>query len=155
MEINQPSPKFQDASIAPMHTAEHILNRTMINLFGCGRAISAHIERKKSKCDYLLSEEPTEQQIREIEQQVNEIINRNLPVTFDYVAKEDVGDRYDLGRLPDDASDTLRVVRVGDYDDCLCVGLHVENTSKVGRFVIVSHDYEAGRLRLRFKLMEK
>ena len=46
-EINQPSLKFQDEAIAPMHTCEHIINRTMINLFGCKRAVSAHIERKK------------------------------------------------------------------------------------------------------------
>ncbi len=32
----------------PMHTTEHVINRTMVNLFGCGRAISAHIERKKA-----------------------------------------------------------------------------------------------------------
>lgn len=139
----------------PMHTVEHVLNRTMMNLFKCGRAVSAHIERKKSKCDYLLSEAPTEEQIRKIEQKVNEVINRGLSVTFDYITKEDVCDRYDLGRLPDDASPTLRVVHVGDYDDCLCVGSHVENTSEIGRFVIISHDYENGRLRLRFKLMEK
>lgn len=31
----------------PMHTCEHIVNRTMMNLFGCGRSVSAHIERKK------------------------------------------------------------------------------------------------------------
>ena len=35
-----------------MHTAEHILNQTMLRFFGCGRCFSAHIERKKSKCDY-------------------------------------------------------------------------------------------------------
>ena len=35
----------------PMHTTEHIVNQTMIRLFGCGRAVSAHIERKKSKLD--------------------------------------------------------------------------------------------------------
>ena len=52
MEINQAAPKFQDASIAPMHTTEHIVNRTMVNLFGCERAVSAHIERKKSKLDF-------------------------------------------------------------------------------------------------------
>ena len=31
----------------PMHTTEHIINQTMIRLFGCGRSVSAHIERKK------------------------------------------------------------------------------------------------------------
>ncbi|WP_455497413.1 hypothetical protein [Coprobacter sp.] len=137
----------------PMHTVEHILNRTMMNLFGCGRAVSAHIERKKSKCDYLVSVAPTDEQIREIERRVNEVINMNLPVTFDYISKEDACERYDLGRLPDDVSDILRVVHVGGYDDCLCVGLHVNSTFEIGKFVIISHDYQCGRLRLRFKLM--
>lgn len=43
----------------PMHTAEHILNQTMIRMFGCERSKNTHIERKKSKCDYILSVEPT------------------------------------------------------------------------------------------------
>ena len=43
----------------PMHTAEHILNQTMVRMFGCPRSKNAHIERKKSKCDYLLAEEPS------------------------------------------------------------------------------------------------
>ena len=46
----------------PMHTTEHIINQTMIRLFGCGRSISAHIERKKSKLDYRLAACPTEEE---------------------------------------------------------------------------------------------
>ena len=53
----------------PMHTCEHVVNRTMVNLMGCGRAVSAHIERKKSKLDFALSEAPTEAQIAEIEKE--------------------------------------------------------------------------------------
>ena len=55
----------------PMHTTEHILNQTMIRLFGCGRAVSAHIERKKSKLDFRFQREPEESEINQIEQQVN------------------------------------------------------------------------------------
>ena len=62
MAINQAAPKFQDASIAPMHTTEHIVNRTMVNLFGCERAVSAHIERKKSKLDFALPTCPTKEE---------------------------------------------------------------------------------------------
>lgn len=40
------------AEYPPMHTAEHILNGTMVKMFGCGRAVSAHVERTKSKLDY-------------------------------------------------------------------------------------------------------
>mgnify|MGYP001755504352 FL=1 len=73
MEINQAAPKFQDASIAPMHTTEHIVNRTMVNLFGCERAVSAHIERKKSKLDFALPTCPTKEEINRIEKIVNEL----------------------------------------------------------------------------------
>ncbi|MBV2166408.1 MAG: hypothetical protein KUL76_07760, partial [Kaistella sp.] len=58
----------------------------------------------------------------------------------------------DLSKLPDNVSETLRIVRVGDYDVCACIGSHVENTSEIGRFEIISHDFIDGRWRVRFKL---
>lgn len=153
MEINQPSPKFQDVSIAPMHTCEHIVNRTMVNLFNCGRAISAHIEKKKSKLDFNLGARTiTDEDIRKIEETVNNIIKQNLDVTTEFITQKEASSRFDLNRLPESASDTVRVVKVGDYDECLCIGLHVENTSEIGTFKIISYDQNEGILRMRFKL---
>ncbi|KAA6309469.1 Alanine--tRNA ligase [termite gut metagenome] len=136
----------------PMHTAEHILNQTMIRLFGCTRSKNSHIEKKKSKCDYFLSKAPSDTQIAEIEEKVNEVINRNLPVTISLVTRDKVPTGIDLSKLPDDVSDTLRIVEVGDYDVCACIGMHVGNTSEIGRFKILNTDYQEGRFRLRFKL---
>ena len=136
----------------PMHTAEHILNQTMVRIFGCERSRNAHIERKKSKCDYTLPCAPTEEQIVAIEQRVNEVIEQSLPVTVEFVTRENIPTGVDLSKLPADASDTLRIVRVGDYDVCACIGTHVENTSEIGRFKIISHSFDNGTLRLRFKL---
>ena len=62
----------------PMHTCEHIINQTMIRLFGCGRSVSAHIERKKSKLDYRLTTCPTEEQIKNLKNAVNQIIIESL-----------------------------------------------------------------------------
>ena len=154
MEINQAAPKFQDESIAPMHTAEHILNQTMVRLFRCGRAVSAHIERKKSKCYYLLEQKPTAEQIQEIENKVNDIISQNLPVSVEYLMREDAEKMFDLSRLPKDVSQTLRIVKIGDYDACPCIGVHVNNTSEIGRFNIVSSDFFDARLRIRFNLLK-
>ncbi len=136
----------------PMHTAEHILNRTMVEVFGCPRSRNAHIERKKSKCDYELPDEPTAEQLAAVEAKVNEVIARALPVTEEFVARAEVPAEVDVSKLPGDVSETLRLVRVGDYDVCACIGAHVANTSEIGVFKIISHDYESGRLRLRFKL---
>ena len=72
----------------PMHTAEHLLNATMVKMFGCSRSNNAHIERKKSKCDYELPSEPTAQQIKEVEDAVNTIIQQNLAVTEEYTNHE-------------------------------------------------------------------
>lgn len=138
----------------PMHTAEHILNQTMVRMFGCERSRNAHIERKKSKCDYTLPCEPSEEQIAEIEFRVNEVIAQHLPITIEFVTRDNVPQGVDLGKLPADASDTLRIVRVGNYDTCACIGTHVENTSEIGTFRIISHSYDNGTLRLRFKLLQ-
>lgn len=137
----------------PMHTCEHIVNRTMVNLFGCGRAVSAHIERKKSKLDFALPHAPSPDDIARIEQTVNEVIAQHLPVTTEFIIQEEAVGRFDLKRLPDGASDTVRIVRVGDYDECLCIGLHVANTSEIGTFRIISSDYKDGIFRMRFKLI--
>ncbi len=138
----------------PMHTAEHILNQTMVRMFGCPRSKSSHIERKKSKCDYLLAEAPSIEQIEEIQNRVNEVINQNLPVTVTYAKRDEVPESIDLSKLPGDASETLRLVSVGDYDLCACAGTHVVNTSEVGTFKIISSDFAEGKLRVRFKLDE-
>ena len=137
----------------PSHTTEHIVNRTMMNLFGCGRAVSAHIERKKSKLDFALPQCPTETQIAQIEETVNEVLRRNLPVTMEFISQDEAVGRFDMKRLPQDASETVRVVHVGDYDECLCIGAHVENTSEIGTFKIISHDYKEGIFRMRFKIV--
>ncbi|MEG2790748.1 MAG: hypothetical protein RSA98_04045 [Odoribacter sp.] len=139
----------------PMHTAEHILNQTMIRMFGCERSKNTHIEKKKSKCDYNLQIIPTTEQITAIENKVNEIIEQHLPITISFVNKNEVSTSVDLSKLPQDASQTLRIVKIGDYDTCACIGQHVKNTQEIGRFNIISWDLEEYRLRLRFKLIDK
>ena len=136
----------------PMHTAEHLLNATMDKMFGCGRAVSAHVERKKSKCDYLFDTKPSDEELQKVEDAVNAAINADYPVTCEFMARDEAQQYFDLSRLPDAAGETLRIVRIGDYDACPCVGLHVASTREVGAFVIISHDFVDGRLRLRFKL---
>ena len=138
----------------PMHTTEHILNQTMVRMFGCPRSRNAHIERKKSKCDYELPEAPTEAQMAEIERRVNEVIDQHLPVTIEFLPRKEAAHIVDLSKLPEDASETLRIVRIGDYDACACIGAHVGNTSEIGHFKILTYDYAEGRLRIRFKLVE-
>lgn len=135
-----------------MHTTEHILNQTMDNMFACGRSFNAHIERKKSKCDYRLDKAPSQQEMDAVVQKVNEMLRQNLQISEHFVSKLDAEDKYDTGKLPDDVQEPIRIVTVGDYDACPCIGPHVKNTSEIGVFRITSWTFEENTLRIRFKL---
>ena len=148
METNKAKKEY----CKPMHTTEHILNQTMIRTFGCKRCTNAHIEKTKSKCDYILNEAPTEAQMQAVANTVNEIIAQQLPITSALMNRTDAAELVDLSKLPADASEMLRIVRVGDYDVCPCIGAHVENTSEIGSFILLNYTFENQKLRIRFKL---
>ena len=112
------------------------------------------MEKKKSKCDYILDAEPTAEQVAEIEAKINEVIAQNLDVTIEFLHREQAASIVDLSKLPEDASETLRIVRIGDYDACACIGAHVQNTCEIGTFKIISHSYENGIWRLRWKVIK-
>ena len=151
----------------PAHTAEHLLNQLMVRMFGCDRSRNAHIERKKSKISYILEQKPDRKAEKEIERMMNELIEADLPVTFQYVtraelegivmeAEPDSPDaQLSLERLPDDASETIRLVRIGDYDVCPCIGRHVRSTAQIGRFEMLGTNWDEQQrsFRIRFKIV--
>lgn len=145
----------RDVSFPPAHTAEHLLNQTMIRLFGCERSHNAHIERKKSKMSFLLDHKPSRQEEKEIEEKMNKLIEEDLPVTFEFVTRDELPDGVSLDRLPDDASETIRLVRIGDYDVCPCIGKHVRSTSQIGRFEMLGTNWDEHEhsFRVRFKIV--
>lgn len=136
----------------PMHSAEHLINGEIDRRYRCGRAFSAHIERKKSKLDYRLPKPLTDDDLRSLEDYVNAAVNADVEVTEEYITQQEAMNRFDMSRLPEGASDTVRVVRIGDYDQCLCAGTHVKRTSEIGHFRISSSRYQDGVQRIVFKL---
>lgn len=136
----------------PSHTAEHLLNQTMVRMFSTERSKNAHIERKKSKINYNLPECPTPEQVSAIEAKMNELIAQDLPVTYEFVTRDNIPEGVKLDKLPEDASETLRIVRIGDYDACACIGQHVESTGQIGGFRITSTSYNEGSFRIVFKV---
>ena len=140
-------------SIAPrMHSAEHILNQTMDRMFNCGRCFSAHIEKKKSKCDYSFDRKLSESEVIEIQARVNDVIQQNMPVSEKMISRTEAQHDYNTEKLPADSGDRIRIVYVGDYDACPCIGPHVKSTQEIGAFRITTTSFEDGVLRIRYKL---
>ena len=152
----------------PAHTAEHLLNQLMVRMFGCERSSNAHIERKKSKISYILDHKPDRKEEKEIEVHMNELIAEDMPVTFQSVTRSELegiimdaepdspDSRLSLDRLPEDASDTIRLVRIGDYDVCPCIGKHVRSTSQIGRFETLGTNWDNDKhsFRIRYKVIQ-
>ena len=140
----------------PAHTAEHLLNQTMVQLFGCDRSHNAHIERKKSKMTFIAHPKPDRKEERLIADRMNELISADLPVTFEYVSRDNMPNDIRADRLPADASDTIRLVRIGDYDVCPCIGKHVRSTSQIGRFELLGTNWDepTHSFRIRFKVVQ-
>lgn len=140
----------------PAHTAEHLLNQVMIRIFGCKRSYNAHVERKKSKMSFYLANKPSRHDEKLIEVTMNNMIAEDLPVTYEYVDRNSLPDDVSIDRLPDDASDTIRLVRIGNYDVCPCIGKHVRSTSQIGRFELLGTNWDEQKrsFRVRFKVVQ-
>ena len=151
----------------PAHTAEHLLNQVMQRMFDCDRSRNAHIERKKSKISWIIDHKPDHKEEQAIERQMNELIAEDLPVTFEFVTRVELEGlifnsdpdspdaRLSLDRLPEDASETIRLVRIGDFDVCPCIGKHVRSTGQIGRFEMLgtNWDQEKHSFRIRYKVV--
>lgn len=133
-----------------MHTAEHLLNQTMVRMFNTKRCFNAHIEKKKSKCDYRFDRFLTAEEILELEKRVNDIIASDLTVTFEMMPAKQA--RKQFNSHAPAGEDEVRIVKIGDYDAVPCIGKHVKSTKEIGQFKIISSDFNEGVLRIRYKL---
>jgi Ser-tRNA(Ala) deacylase AlaX len=104
---------------------------------------------------FYVDHKPTRQEEKEIERRMNELIEEDLPVTFEFVTQDELPEGISLDRLPDDASETIRLVRIGDYDVCPCIGKHVRSTSQIGRFEMLGTNWDEHEhsFRVRFKIV--
>ncbi len=145
----------REVSFPPAHTAEHLLNQVMVRMFGCERSFNAHIERKKSKMSFHLDHKPSRQEEKEIERQMASLIEADLPVTFEYVTLDTLPEGINRDRLPKDVGEDIRLVRIGDFDVCPCIGKHVRSTAQIGRFEMLGTNWDEHErsFRVRFKIV--
>ncbi len=153
MSANTAEPGASRKEVDPrMHSAEHILTGALMRMLGCARPFTTHLEKKKSKADYRFPRDLTADEANQLEAQVNGVIARNLSVREEFLPRAQAAQIYDLGRVPENAGETIRIIHIGEYDACPCSGNHVHQTSEIGHFRIISTTSEAGALRVRFKL---
>jgi len=95
------------------------------------------------------------EEIEQINKKVNEVIQKDLSVTEEFLHRNEALESFKLSQLPEDAGDTIRIIKIGDYDACPCSGMHVKSSKEIGKFQIISTGFENGVLRVRFKLLKE
>ncbi len=91
---------------------------------------------------YEINTEVGDKTLDELEQYVRQAILDSIDVEISYVAGKDYGDEHYAH------FDTVRIIKIGDFDKQPCGTLHVNNTSEIGSFSILSHEKTSRGTRL-------
>ena len=120
-----------------LHTATHLLHQALRNILG------DHIEQKGSnitperlRFDFNHPEAVSKEQLIEVENLVNEQIQRDLQISNTVMTVDEAKNNGAIGLFEDRYGDNVNVYRIGDFSLEICGGPHVENTGQIGKFKI-------------------
>ena len=123
------------------HTATHLLHAALHNIVGDHAVQAGSLnEQEFLRFDFTHFEAVTPEELRAIEEQVNEEIWKATPVT---TIETDIDTAKSMGAMAlfgEKYGKNVRVVSIGDYSVELCGGTHVANTAEIGMFKIVKEE---------------
>ena len=135
------------------HTATHLMYKALRNVLGDHvMQRGSNITGERMRFDFSHNEKMTPEQIQQVEDMVNGVIKKNMPVTFVEMGKEEAFGIGALGAFGEKYPDTVKVYTVGDpkgdyYSREICGGPHVDHTAKIGKFKIVKEESSSAGVR--------
>ena len=125
--------------VTKLHTATHLLHAALRRVLGQHvQQKGSNITEKRLRFDFQHPEKMTEEELAEVEKLVNEAIEKGIKIHVCEMAPEEADDQGALGFFKDKYGDVVKVYTIEGYSMEICGGPHVENTSDLGRFRIVS-----------------
>ncbi|MDO4377537.1 MAG: alanine--tRNA ligase [Erysipelotrichia bacterium] len=123
------------------HSALHLLQAALQKVVGNHvHQAGSFVCKDYGRFDFTHYEKVSNEQLKEIEQLVNEVIARKLPVVTDVMDIERAKHSGAMALFDEKYEDVVRVVNMGDFSKELCGGTHVTNTSEIGLFKIISEE---------------
>lgn len=123
------------------HTATHLLQKALKNILGDHVSqAGSYVDDERLRFDFTHPQKMTEQQMRQVEDQVNQQIFNGLNVDIQVMNKDEAMQSGAMALFDEKYGDEVRVVSVGDYSKELCGGCHVSNSAQIGLFKIESEE---------------
>ena len=130
------------------HSATHLLHKALRSVIGTHvEQAGSMVSTERLRFDFSHFEAITPEDIRKIEQVVNEQIFKALPVQTEEMSVDAARVKGAMALFGEKYGETVRVVTMGDYSIELCGGTHLTNTAEVGLFKIVSETGVAAGVR--------
>ncbi|HPZ08389.1 MAG TPA: alanine--tRNA ligase [Candidatus Eremiobacteraeota bacterium] len=131
-----------------LHTATHLMHEAL------RRVLGKHVQQKGSnitverlRFDFTHPDKMTPEEIKKVEDSVNEVIHKDLPVKYKEMTKEEADNLGALAFFAEKYGDRVKVYTIGDYSKEVCGGPHVERTGLLGKFKIIKEQSSSAGVR--------
>ncbi len=138
----------QSERTTALHTATHLLHKALRMVLG------DHVQQKGSnitperlRFDFVHPDKMTPEQIKQVEDIVNDVIQRDLPVSMQIMELEEARNDGALAFFESKYGEQVKVYSVGDFSKEVCGGPHVEHTAELGTFKITKEQSSSAGVR--------
>lgn len=134
------------------HTATHLLHKALHIVLGeTALQKGSNITAERLRFDFAHPAKMTPEEIKRVEDIINEVIQKDLPVTYSDVSKAEAEARGARGLFGEKYGDIVRIYEIGKGDDRFsiefCGGPHVEHTGVLGHFKITKEEASSSGIR--------
>lgn len=130
------------------HTATHLLHQALRNVLGDHvKQSGSNITTERLRFDFSHPERMTPEQIKQVEDIVNEQIKRDLNVVSEEMPLEEAKKSGAIGLFENKYGDTVKVYTIGDFSKEICGGPHVKHTGELGHFKIKKEESSSAGIR--------